>query len=949
MFLPKSTFLAGGGEAGELVRSFDWANTPLGLPETWPDTLRTALAVCLNSAIPSAVYWGEDFITLYNDAWAQQQAGRHPWAMGRPARESRKEMWGTLRPQFEGVVTTGRGYSTARQMLPMQRAGETESWWSYSLIPLHDSDERVGGLLSQGFDITAQVRAQEYHAREIDRLRDMFRQAPGAVAITRGPNHVYEIANESYFELVGQRRDILGKPMIEALPEIAAQGFVDLMDKVYQSGEPFVGRGVEVVINRGATGNAERIHVDFVYQPIRNAEGAVTDIFVEATDVTERVLGEVALRESEERFRLVADSAPVMLWMGDQNGKCLYLNRAQRKFWGVAEDKVVSFDWNTTLHPDDVEVLAQPFAKGTREQLGFSVEARYRRADGAWRTLRTNAHPRFGSDGEFIGMIGVNVDVTEIREAEQARAESEGRFRGITNSIEQMIWSTLPDGYHDFFNDRWYEYTGVPYGSTDGDAWNGLFHPDDKERAWSVWRHSLDTGEPYHIEYRLRHRSGKYRWVLGRAQAVRDEVGRIVRWFGTCTDIQEIVEAREVLARSREELEAAVAERTAKLMDAEGQLRQSQKMEAIGQLTGGIAHDFNNMLAVIMGGLNLLQRRLARGDTDVGRYIEGAMEGARRAAALTSRLMAFSRQQQLVPEQIDANKLVQGMTDLLSRTLGEAIKVETVLSAGLWRTMADVNQIESAILNLAVNARDAMESGGRLTIETANAHVDDAYGREHDLATGQYVQICVTDTGAGMTPEVIAKAFDPFFTTKAVGKGTGLGLSQVFGFIRQSGGHVRIYSEVGVGTTVKIYLPRNYSEVAPAERRLPQGDVPAGTGEIVLVVEDEERVRGFSVDTLRELGYQVVEASSPAEALRIIEAGHPVSLLFTDVVMPGMNGRQLADAVRAQRPDLKVLYTTGYTRNAVVHNGVLDAGTNLVVKPFTIEQLAAKVRHALDS
>ena len=489
----------------------------------------------------------------------------------------------------------------------------------------------------------------------------------------------------------------------------------------------------------------------------------------------------------------------------------------------------------------------------------------------------------------------------------------------------------------------------MPHGSTDGDAWNGMFHPEDQERAWGIWRYSLDTGEPYHIEYRLRHRSGQYRWVLGRAQAVRDEAGRIVRWFGTCTDIQEIVEAREVLARSRGELEAAVEERTAKLMEAESQLRQSQKMEAIGQLTGGIAHDFNNMLAVVMGGLNLLQRRLERGDTDVGRYIEGAMEGARRAAALTSRLLAFSRLQQLAPEQVDANKLVQGMTDLLTRTLGEAIKVETVLGAGLWRTFADVNQLESALLNLAVNARDAMPDGGRLTIETANAHIDEAYARENELSPGQYVLIAVTDTGVGMTPDVIAKAFDPFFTTKAVGKGTGLGLSQVFGFIRQSGGHVKIYSEVGQGTSVKVYLPRNYGEAALPERRDTTQHAAPGAGEVVLVVEDEERVRAFSVDTLRELGYSVIETRSPAEALHTLQSGIEVALLFTDVVMPEMNGRQLVDQALKVRPDLKVLYTTGYTRNAIVHNGVLDKGANLLVKPFTIDQLAAKVRHVLDS
>ncbi len=948
--MPQSTFLAGGGEAGALIRSFDWHASPLGTPDGWPEALRTALTVCLNSAIPSAVYWGPEFHTLYNDAWAQREAGQHPWSMGRPARESRRDIWHTLGPQLRSVVETGRGLSTTDQKLEIRTPdGHRDSWWSYTVIPLFNAEGQVGGLLTQGFETTAQILARQMLDHQTARLRDMFRQAPGAVAILHGPDHVYEIANEAYFELVGQRRDIMGKPLAEALPEVVAQGFVDLLHTVYESGEPFVGKGVPISLTRGATGEAEMRMVDFIYQPIRDADGKVSDIFVEATDVTDRMLGDLALRESEERFRLVSDSAPVMLWMGDAQGKCLYLNRAQREFWGVAEEAVTGFNWNTTVHPDDMETLAALFIKGMAEQQGFGAEARYQRSDGVWRMLRTTARPRFGPEGEFLGMIGVNVDVTDMIEAEQALAESEARFRGITNSIEQMIWSTRPDGFHDYFNDRWYEYTGVPYGSTDGEAWNGMFHPDDQDRAWGVWRHSLDTGAPYHIEYRLRHRSGDYRWVLGRAHAVRDEAGRIIRWFGTCTDIQELVEARDVLARYREELEAAVEERTAKLLEAESRLRQSQKMEAIGQLTGGIAHDFNNMLAVIIGGLNLLQRRLARGDTNVSRYVEGALEGARRAASLTSRLLAFSRQQQLAPEQIDANRLVHGMTDLLARTLGEPVKVETVLSAGLWRTMADSNQLESAILNLAVNARDAMANDGKLTIETANAHIDDAYASEYAITPGQYVLIAVTDTGSGMTPEVMAKAFDPFFTTKEVGKGTGLGLSQVFGFIRQSGGHVKIYSEVDVGTTVKIYLPRSYGEGEPAEKRPALGDVSAGIGEVVLVVEDEERVRTLSVDALRELGYAVIEARSPADALHILEAGHPVTLLFTDVVMPGMNGRQLADRALAMRPELKVLYTTGYTRNAVVHNGVLDPGTNFLPKPFSIEDLALKVRQALDS
>jgi CheY-like chemotaxis protein len=373
-------------------------------------------------------------------------------------------------------------------------------------------------------------------------------------------------------------------------------------------------------------------------------------------------------------------------------------------------------------------------------------------------------------------------------------------------------------------------------------------------------------------------------------------------------------------------------------------------MEAVGQLTGGIAHDFNNMLAVIMGGLNLLNRRLQRGETDVSKYIDGAMEGANRAAALTQRLLAFARQQPLAPEPIDANRMVASMTDLLTRALGEDVRVETVLSAGLWKAKADPNQLENAILNLAVNARDAMPNGGRLTIETANAHVDEHYADEFAIAQGQYVLISVTDTGTGMTPDVIAKAFEPFFTTKAVGRGTGLGLSQVFGFVRQSGGHVKIYSEVGLGTTLKVYLPRYYGTADAAMPHIVSDRTPSGDRhEVVLVVEDEPRVRTFSVDALNDLGYTALGAANAAEALQVIDSGREIALLFTDIVMPDMTGRQLADAAMLKRPQLKVLFTTGYSRNAVVHNGVIDPGTNYLAKPFGIQQLAQKIRSILDA
>jgi signal transduction histidine kinase/CheY-like chemotaxis protein len=413
------------------------------------------------------------------------------------------------------------------------------------------------------------------------------------------------------------------------------------------------------------------------------------------------------------------------------------------------------------------------------------------------------------------------------------------------------------------------------------------------------------------------------------------------------------------------ELEARVAERTAQLeaeaaerREAEATIRQMQKMESIGQLTGGIAHDFNNMLAIVTGSLDMARRRLkGTEDPKVGQSIDNAAEGARRAAILTQRLLAFSRQQPLEPQALDANRLVSSMSELLGRTLGENIAVETVLGGGLWLCFADPAQLENALVNLAVNARDAMApdelaGGGRLTIETANAHLDAAYAAAHaDVRPGQYVMLGVTDTGIGMSQAVIERAFDPFYTTKGPGHGTGLGLSQVFGYVKQSGGHVKIYSEPGQGTTVRLYLPRHLGPAGTGtEARLPADATPRGSPEtIILVVEDEEQVRVMTVEALRELGYTVVHAHDAEAALVRLTALERIDLLFTDIVMPGMNGRQLAERVLAERPETRVLYTTGYTRNAVVHNGMLDAGVAFLAKPFTLDLLARKVAEVVAS
>jgi signal transduction histidine kinase/CheY-like chemotaxis protein len=382
---------------------------------------------------------------------------------------------------------------------------------------------------------------------------------------------------------------------------------------------------------------------------------------------------------------------------------------------------------------------------------------------------------------------------------------------------------------------------------------------------------------------------------------------------------------------------------------AEDALRQSQKMEAVGQLTGGVAHDFNNLLTIILGNLETAGRLSADGGPELKRCLGAIHRAGERAATLTQRLLAFSRRQPLAPRTVDLNRLVSGMSELLNRTLGEATVIETVLGARLWLTRVDPHELENALLNLVINARDAMQRGGKLTIETANLYLDEDYAAtDPEISAGQYVMLAVSDTGTGMSAEVMTRAFEPFFTTKPMGRGSGLGLSMVYGFAHQSGGHVRIYSELGQGTTVKLYLPRWLGE---EDQPLPEREVSRGVRaegqETILVVEDDAEVRAYAARALRELGYRVEEAGNAAAALAILRE-EPIDLLFTDIGLPGMDGRQLADAARLLHPALKVLFTTGYARNAIVHNGTLDADVDMIPKPFSSEALGRRVRQLLD-
>ncbi len=667
----------------------------------------------------------------------------------------------------------------------------------------------------------------------------------------------------------------------------------------------------------------------------------------------------------------VGSAIPDLIYAKDREGRITYANPSTIETIGMSLDQLLG-KLTVEYNPDRAQaehidaIDRRVMAGGTTE----ITDEQFTSPDGQTRLFRSTKTPLRDAEGQIIGLAGVSIDVTADRVALAALKASEERFRTLSETAPAFIFITDNEGQITYTNTAFQQYTGKSNEELLGIGWARTVHRDDRQIPEKAWQTAVATNQPYAAEYRFRGQDGNFRWFMCRATPVRDADGKIQQWIGTCSDVQDAIDAREALKAANEGLEAKVAERTSELQaavatlqqevaereKAEAQVRQMQKIESIGQLTGGIAHDFNNMLAVVLGSLEIVKRRLKTDPDKALASIQHAEEGANRAAQLTARLLAFSRQQPLAPEPVSANRLVSGMSELLRQTIGEQIEVETVLAGGLWRTHIDAPQLENAILNLCVNARDAMQGdeiggGGKLTIETHNCHLDENYADANsEVAAGQYVLVSVTDSGTGMTPEVIERAFDPFYTTKEVGKGTGLGLSQVFGFVKQSGGHIKIYSEMGEGTTVKLYLPRylGKDEVADVSKMNPSEWPTAKSGETVLVVEDDAQVREVSVQLIRDLGYEVIEVSGGAQALTVLARDDRVDLIFTDIVMPGMTGRVMADEASKLRPGIKILYTTGYTRNAVVHNGVLDQGTEFLAKPYTAAALAAKLRTVLD-
>ena len=792
-----TAFLADGGEMGRLIRNHDWSSTPVGHPDTWPQSLRTTVRLMLNTNHPIFVFWGEQLTCFYNDAYrATLGPERHPQSLGASGKEVWAEIWDIIEPEIDQVMS-GRGATwNEHKLIPITRHGKLDNiWWTYSYSPIDDesSPNGIGGVLVICTDVTAQHTATAALKDERERLMGLFEQAPGFIAVGYGEQHVFQIANKAYRQLVGGR-ELVGLSVRDALPELEGQGFYELLDQVYSSGQPFYGDNLPISLQIDPSKPPELRYVSFIYQPIRDADGKVMGIFVQGQDNTKSKLIELQLRETLEKNHAIIENSKDLICIFDSEGCFISVNSRSANILGYDPAELIGRNYAEFVFPEDIDDSGTVFSNVL--------------------------------DGKPV-------------------AEFENRYRHKDGHIVHVLWSAV-----------WVQ---------------------DQEKMFAIGKDITD-------------------------------------WKKT-----------EVL------------------------IRNAQKSEAVGQLTGGVAHDFNNLLTVILGNSEVLTAHLPE-DSKLHMLADMIYKASLRGAELTQRLLAFARRQPLNPKAIDIAKMIRGLNGLLSRTLGENIEIEFICDGKISLAMVDESQLESAILNLCINSRDAMPNGGRLTISASNSYLDEEYVKEHaDLRAGYYVVVAISDTGTGISSENLPKVFEPFFTTKEVGRGTGLGLSMVIGFIKQSKGHLTIYSELGHGTVVKLFLPKSSDEKAYDSISASNTPLDGGT-EVILLVEDNDLVRAFATSQLGLLGYQVISTKDGPEAMKIVQSRDDIDLLFTDIIMPGgMNGREVAEQARIQKPTLKVLFTSGYSSDVFSNQSGSANNWELLTKPYTRLELARKIRQALDN
>jgi PAS domain S-box-containing protein len=968
------------GSMVERITAFDWGSTPLGPASGWPRSLKTVVDIVLTAKQPMFLAWGTERTWLYNDAFVPILGKKHPSALGKPSMQVWEEARIDLEPLFNQVFSGEPVHMQGFTVGLDRQGGVEEAIFDFSYTPVRNDEGETAGLFGVCIETTGRIRAERREAESIARQRRQFQQAPGFVIVMSGKDHVVDFVNDKHREVFGSGAWV-GKTIRAAFPSLEGQGFFELLDQVYASATPFQARRAEVRFRRGNGGEEEVRYLSFVYAPTFDDSGAVVGIFCDGYDVTDAVLAEKALKagdlrqrvlvELAERFRDLSETADLSYSAAELLGKALSIDRAGYGSVDIrAETITIERDWNSPGIESLAGVLLfrnygsyiEDLKRGTTVIVhdAYADPRTAQRAD-ALKAISAQSFVNMPvtERGGLVALLYLNhgqkrewtsEELTLIREiAERTRAAVERRraeeeLRLLAASLERQVvqrteerdrvWRNSrdllviigADGIFRAVNPAWTTILGQRTEDVVGRSFLDFIWAEDA----ALTQGGLDTAASKHdltnFENRYTNVDGTPRWISWHTAAE----GDLVLAYG-----------RDVTAQKRAQDELALAQEA---------LRQSQKMEAVGQLTGGIAHDFNNLLAAIGGSLELLSRRIAEGRMNgVERFISTAQSASRRAAALTHRLLAFSRQQTLDPRPTQVNRLIGGIEDLIRRSVGPYVEVEVVGAGGLWLTKIDASQLENALLNLCINARDAMAPhGGRLTIETANKWLDERAAKDRELPAGQYISICISDTGSGMTPEVIARAFDPFFTTKPLGEGTGLGLSMVYGFVRQSGGQVRVYSGVDRGTTMGLYLPRYTGDAdipQPTNKRV----TGTGDGETVLIIDDEPSIRMLVVEVLEEAGYAAIEAPDGASGLRALQSDVRIDLLVTDVGLPGgMNGRQVADAARAIRPELKVLFITGFAENAVVGNGHLDKGMEVLTKPFEMSELANKIRDLIE-
>ena len=786
-------------------------------------------------------------------------------------------------------------------------------WGLSEMSPLRDASGAPMGFVKLMRDRTEEHQAQAALKRSEESLRQA--QAAGGVglfAIDVVTNMIS--GTDEFYKIFGlPPADQVAADVIERLVVEEDRTVISDRTRRKDGSAPL---DVEYRVRRADTGEERTIarkaefEFDEAGKPIRLV-GIVQDI-------SERRRIQVALEKSEAQFSALAQNMPNQVWTARADGSLDWFNDQVYAYSGLSRSTLHGDGWTAMVHADDLPGALARWKAALATGETYETEFRLRNKAGEYRWHLARAVPLFDARGSITAWVGTNTEIQAQKSAEEAYAQDRERLWTIS---QDLLLVCDYDGRITAINPSAQRLLGWEQEEMVGKLVVDFVHPDDLELTQAELAKVTTGATTLAFENRYRKQDGSYLlldWTAVPEGTRIHGVGRDI------TDQRAIEEA----------------------------LRQSQKMEAVGQLTGGIAHDFNNLLQGITGSLDIVQNRLARGQTDdLGRWLHGAKGSAQRAAALTHRLLAFSRRQPLDPRPVRANPLVTSMEDLLRRTLGERVRLELGLASDLWLTRCDPNQLESAILNLAINARDAMPDGGTLVIETCNAPIDNLYAaQQRDIKPGQYVCICVSDTGVGMTKEVIDRAFEPFFTTKPIGQGTGLGLSMIYGFARQSEGYARIYSELGEGTTIKLYLPRYRGEDEMEETGTTLADVPGSdAGEVVLVVEDEAVVRGLIVEVLGELGYRAMEASDGQRGLELLQSRTRIDLLVTDIGLPGLNGRQMADAARVSRPDLKVLFMTGYAENAALATGFLEPGMAMITKPFAMDALANRIREIIEA